>query len=531
MLSYMEKPVMFSKVTSLLAITAVLSSCLVTGNVTTGDIPTRSELLKEINENVTRAAKQELPILRYFNGPYVDATPIVYVKGAEILSGFASFSSDGLPFKAAADLLLAQENLLSIYDEDIFSSRLAEPIFFDFKGELREGLDLIAKIAGLSYSYSDNTVRWHQFISRSYPIAVPNGQLTWSMSSGGTSIGSISSSSGGSGESSSGGGGGSEGGSSGGATLGDTGTVNVQSSLDLWADVEKSLAQIIGSRSGATFTSNPAVGSITVTAGAADHELIATYIDELNQELLIRVEIELKILQVTLSEQDQFGIDWSAVLSDAQEGISASYNPGGVTGANNPLLFNSFTNTSQDADSTQFKTEDLSFLFDALATQGEVIISDSPKAITLNNNPVIISDIKQDAYVARTIAGISTGSGDNSVGLEPGFVSTGVQFLIVPKVIGQDIVLQVQTTISTRGEFRTFESSDGTIEAPEVNVSSNNLRVKVKNGSSVIIGGLKRVNHDGSDTTPFYLQALGSTRKSASRSESVLIISARTLEG
>ena len=553
-----------------------LSACLTDGTAYQGEdiAELREEFQTKIDEASLVEAKE---LVRVIEGPYVELNAIEQLKGSEVLRNQISIFSREIPVR-----LLLQEVLVGTpYTEtaDFQAADLAQPVSINFTGELGDFLDRMMRIVGGGYSVTDGVVRFHYTTTRIFQVSIPSGDLSWSMSSGGSSVGGISGGSGGG--TSSGQGGGGAGGGQGGGSGGDSGSISVSAALSIWTELEQGIAQIVGDEP-FTFSASPGSGVLAVTAPEFKLDEIQQYIDGINHELTQRIEVKLHIIAFNSSNEKNYGIDWSLFTETAgfnQEnectqavdasgartgavtctGVQGNYRGGTfLTRQLVPSQTDDSAGTSTDSSAStgtdeqdysypnQFGTtpnalvlserrinadgseDSLALFLQALENQGEVLNVTSPRAVTLNNQPVSISNVSQVAYAASTTAGVSTGSGNADAGIEPGVYSVGTQFLIVPKIVGGDVVLHIQSTTST-ASLRTFDSGTTVLQYPQVTTQSNNLRVKVRDGSAVAVGGLNSVSANNSDSSSLWFTNSGS--KVHRQAQTVLLIEVNKIEG
>jgi len=81
--------------------------------------------------------------------------------------------------------------------------------------------------------------------------------------------------------------------------------------VSFWKDVGANLANMISPKGSCSY--NKIAGLITVTDNPVNLERIASYIDLVNKETAKQILVEVKILEITLSNEFSYGIDWNAV--------------------------------------------------------------------------------------------------------------------------------------------------------------------------------------------------------------------------
>jgi len=164
------------------------------------------------------------------------------------------------------------------------------------------------------------------------------------------------------------------------------GTMTIQQTdkVDFWQELETQLATLKSEEG--RLVANRLAGSIQVTDQHRRVEEIATYLNQIRQAVFRQVDIEVKIVEVTLNDDFSLGIDWSRLVSPGMTGSNTDFNingivtapAGGVT-ALPPGLGLTFSDIGSDG------TNDLTGVLNALQEQGEVQIVSQPHVRTLNN--------------------------------------------------------------------------------------------------------------------------------------------------
>ncbi len=226
-------------------------------------------------------------------------------------------------------------------------------------------------------------------------------------------------------------------------------------------------------------------------------------IDEQPSQILI----EAKILEITLSDSNSYGINWSKVFSNGSNTV-------GVQGLSSPasgLFINRITNTIEAALS-------------ALYTKADVRTLSSPNLVALENKEasVIIGD-RQGYRVTTTINQVTTESVE--------FLESGVILRVLPRIdAAGHVMLQIHPEVST-GAI----SADG---IPSQKTTEVTTEILTNDGQPIFIGGLIKNNiTDGKESVPFLgsiplLGALFSSESHASNNtETVVLITPYVIGG
>jgi len=220
-------------------------------------------------------------------------------------------------------------------------------------------------------------------------------------------------------------------------------------------------------------------------------------IDEMPRQILI----EAKILEITLSDSNAYGINWTKVFSEGSTTI-------GVQGLASPasgLFINRITDTFEAT-------------LEALYQKSDVRTLSSPNLVARENTEasVIIGD-RQGYRVTTTINQVTTESIE--------FLESGVILRVLPTIdeFG-NIMMQIHPEVSTG-----FISTDG---IPSQQTTEVTTEILTRDGQPVFIGGLIKNNvTDGKSGVPLLSKiplvgALFSSRSRASNNtETIVLIS------
>ncbi|MFH0350372.1 MAG: secretin N-terminal domain-containing protein, partial [Chromatiales bacterium] len=136
---------------------------------------------------------------------------------------------------------------------------------------------------------------------------------------------------------------------------------------------------------------NPESGIISVRATSKQHAAVQAFLDKVLANAQRQVLVEATVVEVTLNDQYQQGIDWRILQNDG-EGFKFSQN---LLGAASTVLSagateaipNSFilNYVNKDADG-----KDINVVVQLLRTFGDIKVLSSPKIMTLNNQTAVL---------------------------------------------------------------------------------------------------------------------------------------------
>lgn len=216
-----------------------------------------------------------------------------------------------------------------------------------------------------------------------------------------------------------------------------------------------------------------------------------------------QVFIEAMILQVVLKEEFQRGINWESILTSSSgpfswlDGLNiANTFPSSPSFSPSPDIGGSNTTLSIGTLGSNNYTYVLNFL----ETFGDTKVLSRPKIAVINNEEASILVGTREAYVTQSLSqGESTTVTSESVQ----FIDVGVKLNVTPTINKDNFVtLKIRPEVSTVRE--TLSTALGS-NIPIVETSEASTTVKIKSGSTILIGGLmKEERRDDVSGIPFF---------------------------
>jgi len=293
----------------------------------------------------------------------------------------------------------------------------------------------------------------------------------------------VSASSSGSGGSGNGGGGSQDmgGSSSGNASSGSSSSISVTGTAraENPARFLETITTLAGK--GATVTADWQVGIITVHAGVLGLERTRQWVQQVVQRAMTQVDIQIAVLNVDLSNEPGFGLDWNRIIQHASS--SWKYTISTASLINNPT--GTITRT----------TASINALINVLASNHDVAIVAKPHVLARNGKLALIFNGTEIPYLGKTSAVVTGGNGNTTQsGAEVSYALNGISLGVVPSILaGTQVDVKIVPLLSRVGQFRQFKTSDGGIlEAPEKFTRQLFLNVVVPDGQTVILGGISQ---------------------------------------
>ncbi|MFB6346375.1 MAG: secretin N-terminal domain-containing protein [bacterium] len=221
--------------------------------------------------------------------------------------------------------------------------------------------------------------------------------------------------------------------------------------------------------------------SILIVDKVSKVNSVQDYLDKIDQPTIKQVRIKTRFVEMSEEAQQELGINWSEVGSANGNIIEANYN--GSSGLR-LLVNNPASSLAQDLTAT----------LNALESDGLLNLISSPSVITRNQQQAQLEIINKQSYLSGCNVD-NAGNGAQSVTPAVSEVQDGVTLSVTP-LIGKNDIIQLK--ISPQLKLFSFDSSlsasspCGTIRFPTVETRDANLNVALKDGQTLVIGGLSR---------------------------------------
>jgi len=263
-------------------------------------------------------------------------------------------------------------------------------------------------------------------------------------------------------------------------------------------------------REAASVIANPVTGVISVRATSKQHEQVRSFLDRVLQNARRQVLIEATVVEVSLNQGSQTGVDWGRLASGAgfsigSRGLGAGIlNPGfgsdgiNAVGDGRNFLFPGIDGTAPNRGVTvgYSNARNLAAAIKLLSEFGQVKVLSSPKITTLNNQPAVLRVVDNLVYFTIEADTTTPGTGPavTTFTTTVNTVAVGFVMSVLPQIDdGEVVTLHVRPTITRlRGYARDPNPSLGTISnlIPIVQSKEMESLMKVPSGQMVMLGGL-----------------------------------------
>ncbi|MEE1110780.1 MAG: hypothetical protein UIH99_01035 [Alphaproteobacteria bacterium] len=330
--------------------------------------------------------------------------------------------------------------------------------------------------------------------------------------------------------------------------------VSLESTLKEWDEVENAISSIIGKSENADFTVSRSLGTITVTASPSVLARVGEYIEKQNKRLSQLITIDVKVLQVTISNDSAFGLNLAAAINSTS-GLNIVANPKNnlasteASSMNIAVLSNAvsaLTGATHDQNGTTvngaYTADDImngslsgvagsNALIEALAKQGKVSLVTNVGVTTRSNRVAPVSNTRTTGYIKRFESRNFTTVESSTVDQDD--LETGFTMQLLPNVLENGkILLLFRMSVRELLRMSTQTIGEVTLQLPEVEERSFMQEVIMESGQMLVVSGFEKQTNE--DTRyglgdPDFMALSGSRETSATREVLVVILTPQVL--
>jgi len=333
--------------------------------------------------------------------------------------------------------------------------------------------------------------------------------------------------------------------------------ITTQTRSELWVELEASLKLLLATDAahpdGRQLIVSPQSGLIVVRAMPAELRQVETYLRAMQVNVEREVMLESKIIEVTLTDTSQSGVNWAAFHAGSGARGSVGLTTPGSQLQPSGVLLDSLLGVNPGVQVVQpatgasplfglaFQTASFAALMEFLQTQGNVQVLSSPRIAALNNQMAVLKVGTDDFFVTGITTNISSSSTANgaaiitpTITVQPFF--SGVALDVTPQIDDDgNIILHVHPSVSSVVE-RSKDVDLGTLgkytlPLASSTVSETDTVVRVRDGNIVAIGGMMKANRSdtragvpGAADLPWLGHLFSSTQHSQTKQELVILI-------
>ena len=245
---------------------------------------------------------------------------------------------------------------------------------------------------------------------------------------------------------------------------------------DTWKAIEEAVKGLLSGEGKAAV--NRTASIIAVTDYTKNINAVARFLESVEVNVQRQIMIEAKIVEVSLNDSSSQGINWQFIQGRWGEfTIEATQS---LLPTSPTIPFFRFFISNQHLDS----------FVDLLKTQGKISVVSSPKVSTLNNQRAVIK-VATDDVVFETTQTVGT-AGIPVLTTAIKYITIGLILDVLPQIDNQgNVIMNIHPMLTERtGVERVDEVTKNRV--PVLNVRELDTLVRIKEGETVIIGGLIR---------------------------------------
>jgi len=313
----------------------------------------------------------------------------------------------------------------------------------------------------------------------------------------------------------------------------DASRVSMVSQSDLWNELTNALRALIGTAPGRNVVVSPQSGVVVVRAMPEELRNVEKYLKAMRVSVERQVMIEAKVVDVTLNNAYQAGINWAAFPnnrrvaagvfgSNTQLGTTGNLSSGGGAITVDPtgrtlatgILGTGLAGTAVSAAGAvgagvfglAVQTKDFAALIQFLESQGNVQVLSSPRVAALNNQKAVLK-VGTDQFFVTNVTGTpvqTSGGVTTAIQLIPTLNSffSGVSLDITPQIDEDgNIFLHIHPLVSNVvQQDLTFNfggvqnAADTTLPLAKSSINETDTVVRVQDGNIVALGGLMKLD-------------------------------------
>jgi len=281
-------------------------------------------------------------------------------------------------------------------------------------------------------------------------------------------------------------------------------------------------------REAASVISSPESGVITVRATSRQHEKVQEFIDRVMSSARRQVLIEATIVEVTLSDGYQQGIEWSRITSGTDYSITRPTLTTNVPNAVSPYVLKY----------SRINPLNLLATVELLRSFGDVKVLSSPKLSVLNNQTATLKVSEDYVYFNVKSDTTTTANVGTTVGVTttPQSVSVGFFMSLTAQISdGDTVTLNVRPSISSISELKRDPNpiipTSIPNYIPQIRTREIESLMRIESGDIAVLGGLMEDRSDnktgrvpGFGNVPFFGELFNTRANSSSKSELVILL-------
>lgn len=361
-------------------------------------------------------------------------------------------------------------------------------VWFEYHGSRAGLFGALASRFGVSQRWTGHKIEFFRNITKTYIIPAFDGE-----SSDITSVMAVTG--GGNGSSSSGGmGGGMSGGMGGGGGMGSSSGSGSSSSgsqgmagvyeritTKRWEHLEKTALQV---GDGARVVADPGLGTLTATGTPEQLASLDGWYDGLKKMLTRQVAVTIHVFSVKLDRESNYGFSPEIAAKRFGQYFAATTTPTAI-----PNIQSQDVPFSFGASILKGKMSGTNLAVQALQSLDNVTELYERGVITTNGVSAPFQHGTNTTYIQNASSYLATNAG-SSASISPGVVMSGFEGSVTPRVIDDDILLNIHFLIQTLLSLDNLSGNNSvSIQGPKTNGTTVTDKVVLHDGETLVLSG------------------------------------------
>lgn len=316
--------------------------------------------------------------------------------------------------------------------------------------------------------------------------------------------------------------------------------IETNANTDFWLNLQNTVNIMIGNGEGRRVVVDAQAGLIVVQAYPDELAAVENFLQRAELSLQKQVIIEAKIIEVTLNDGFQSGIQWDTFGA----GPGATF-----AGSGREIAGQLSAETIRNSDglagvfSLNFDTADFTGVIQLLQRQGEVQVLSSPRISTVNNQKAVIKVGTDEFFVTNVSSNTTTSTTSTSttpeISLTPFF--SGIALDVTPQIgSNNEVILHVHPSVTEVVERnKVIEVGNDTFDLPLAysSIRETDSIIRAQSGQVVVIGGLLQNKKSSTNANVPWLSRIPilgylfrQTERTSSKSELVILLQPKVIE-
>jgi len=399
----------------------------------------------------------------------------------------------GLALYKVIDLVVQEHGLVVHLAPDV---DINTPVFLNFNGKTIEALDAIASSSNYHYSTKGNSISWEAYETKRYSIGHIGGRYEYQIGSS-------------SGEGS--------GGGDGELSNSNNEFQKTTSDTSLLDDIKATLEAIVKKDDMAEVIMSETSSSVTVIARRSALNVIDKYMEGVNKDLSLQVELAVQVIKFQSDKSASAGVDWNLIRDTTNKTLS--FDGATISSNSSNRVANAFGITQKTGAYAASNV-----LLSALSEQGTVTIVTEPTIITQVNRVAELHLGQEETYIAQTITSVD-GEGGMSTSITPATVSSGYKLYVYTNVDDNDrIYLQISSSSTDLLSIERKSVGDNAIESPKIHENKFSQTVILGDGQTLIANRLTEKVESSLSSSPISAELAPLYKKGTNSTEEIIVL-------